>query len=166
MALSLSSFTSRHLVNDWLNFDTQGVRMDPVGFLKVNQGLPYSELVNLISVKIAPIRLIQVLGRDLAGQEQFEWFLRDFLARRINKICGGGAWKNDEFKSIRAVTAWGAVIYEIDTRLKEATTKIEKALLADPEIPAGWEPSGPDDPHIVRAFSGFTFNFGQSGKLQ
>lgn len=111
-------------------------------------GQPLTEVSNMFGGRYAPFQVESVMRGEAVRDGWLTWFARDMLVRSIRWICSAG-WSSPEtteFTRIRALVSWASAVDPVMG--KETPDQIISTLRA--EAPAGWEPSGADDPLITR----------------
>jgi hypothetical protein len=133
------------------------------GFTSVSQFADVHPLRSLVQLAddlgggdVAAVQLETVLLDEARSTGTTERRARDLLARRLATLSGGwpgpaaGRTREQESQVMAALSGW------VPKTLPGLTTAhivaIGVALLRSTELPAGWRPTGPDDPVIVEVF--------------
>jgi len=102
---------------------------------------------------VAPIQVQWVLFEEAKSSGALRPFATDLLARRLHEVDAGwpAGTTYGEQKAVRhQLVAWQGCLRDEAEEAKLA--QVTRALLDATDIPAGWKPSGPDDPVIMAVF--------------
>jgi len=118
---------------------------------------PYRVLASELDAGVAPIQLEMLAREESVRDATLERFARDCLVRYLhqNLAQGPGDGHDAEFRIARAFASWSAALGE---RNRAGVDAVWSRLRRDVET--GWLPEGADDPRLVRAFSGLSFETG------
>jgi hypothetical protein len=114
----------------------------------VTSGQSLRKVSDRLGRAFAPVQIEVAMANNARRDGWSGWFARDMLVRSIDYACPAG-WSSastSQFERIRALAAWSAAVASIMT--SEDVRLASSRLLA--EALPGWEPSGPDDPLIVK----------------
>jgi len=112
------------------------------------------ELVAEIGVgDVAPIQLKWKFVEEAKASGTQEQCARDLLVRELRQVKAG--WPSDHSLDAQedvldVLIAWNGSLQ--DERYDSILKQITRALLDANDIPAGWHPSGTDDPIIAKVF--------------
>ncbi len=102
---------------------------------------------------VAPIQVQWVLVEEARAAGSLAACARDLLVRHLFEVSGGwpaerGYGPQTDIRD--SLIAWQGSLRE--ERYDSALAQMTRALLDATDIPAGWQPTGPDDPLIVAQF--------------
>jgi hypothetical protein len=105
---------------------------------------------------VAPIQVQWALVDEARAAGQLEGCVRGLLCRHLRESAEG--WPSnrdwDAQEHVRnALIAWEGCLPE--EGYAQVLAKMTRAMLNTVDIPAGWQPSGPDDQIIVELFEQF-----------
>jgi len=127
-----------------------------IDFLRASPGLPYLELSSRFASSVAAMQISRLQFEGAVTESEARWAARDSLARTVNDRFPNG-WRigdKPDYDQAGTFADWCTLI-EVDAmHLPQAVHYAERVWekLQQLDIPPGWQPSGPDDPIIVRAF--------------
>jgi hypothetical protein len=125
-------------------------------FLKLFPGEPYVALTRRLAVPIVPVHLIEVGMKEAVHNGALRDAAMDALARCLNRSVPGG-WgtaSNADFEHTDAFCDWVRILrFRAGKPELEPTAKRVFEFLQKLPPPAGWRPSGAEDPLIRSAFA-------------
>lgn len=138
-------------------------RVQQFGFESVTafaETMPTATLLELaaeLGEDVAAIQLEGILYSEAEKAGTFDWFARGLLVRCIHHWMPAGWGTGDDVEMQRAdvFAEWSVVVRRL---LGEARSEAIWDAIEGSNIPAGWLPSGPDDPIIEAAFGGVRFD--------
>jgi len=113
--------------------------------------MTFEGLANLVGDDIAPVQVEQILRAEALEAGTFGCFARDALVRYLREYLPAGWLVGDrvDARTAQAFGAWSTAVGEQFDPLTEAAWVELKATVP----PMGWLPDGPNDPHLLKAFS-------------
>lgn len=116
-------------------------------------GVPYLELADVLGSDVAAFQIEMLHVEEAQQRRDLRRFALDSLARDIHEYLRNG-WKVQiagDFETAAAFGTWTTRLIGAEPKLRPFIDAVWKDLNQSPP-PAGWLPSGADDPVLVAAF--------------
>jgi hypothetical protein len=137
-------------------------------FCNEHPTMTIGELAEVLGMEdVAPIQILWMLVDEALASNTVRECAQSLLIRFLHRPAGGWPSGNgwDEQKEIRfALTTWEGSFPE--EAYRSSMKAMTDALLDSTDIPAGWLPSGIDDPRIAALFDRFWPTSEQSQGLE
>lgn len=163
----LSSYGEKSVTRDlgkiwhgpWADRVAQSVRRLGFGsmpqFLGTMPARPWAEVARCLGDHIAPIQIVSVLYAEAKPLGKIRDAAKDALCREIVEELpdGWGVSENADWKAALALGTWTSNIM-VTGQCPELEPILDRIVdrIRDNPPPAGWRPSGPDDPLITSIF--------------
>jgi hypothetical protein len=128
-------------------------------FLAARPGRWWEHLVREFDEPLAPVQLEAYVQAAAAKGHWLDWYARDVLHRALRRWLPNG-WQFQggemDYPTGRALANWSATMGALGEDCQDRAREI-LGRLKNAKFPLGWLPSDPDDPLLVAAFEGVSF---------
>jgi hypothetical protein len=128
-------------------------------FLAARPGRWWEQLVREFDEPLAPVQLEAYAQEAAAKGHWLDWYARDALARALRRWLPDG-WRfgggEMDYPTGRALANWSATMGALGEACHDRARQVVDRL-KQASLPMGWLPAGPDDPLLVAAFQGVSF---------
>ena len=126
-------------------------------FCRANPLLTFSQLASAIGMDdVPPVLVVSILREETISNNVWDYFVKTVFVRSVSKHFPTGwmAGPNAEFRRAKVYGDWAAIV-GID--YYEPPDGIRDRICVPGLIPAGWIPTGVEDPIVIKLFDGLKF---------